>query len=98
MPGASRVPVLLFHGDRDVNVNIDQSRTMHAALEQAGVKHELVVYPGLDHQLDEQRGARGHAAALRGVPCRAHRPGQSRARRRVSAEMMPRHVRTSCAL
>lgn len=44
-------PVLLFHGDLDVNVNIDQSRMMHDRLEDAGRASELVVFEGLDHGL-----------------------------------------------
>lgn len=50
-------PVLMFHGDKDLNVDIAQSRTMDAALARAGKSHELVVYKGLDHQLDDS-GAR----------------------------------------
>ncbi len=46
-------PVLMFHGDKDLNVDIGQSRTMDAALTRAGKTHELIVYPGLDHQLDD---------------------------------------------
>ncbi len=46
-------PVLLFHGDRDQNVDIDQSRTMDAALKRAGKAHEFIVYPGLAHDLDD---------------------------------------------
>jgi dipeptidyl aminopeptidase/acylaminoacyl peptidase len=50
-------PVLMFHGDKDLNVDIAQSRTMDAALTRAGKRHELIVYKGLDHQLDDS-GAR----------------------------------------
>lgn len=45
-------PVLLFHGDIDLNVPIAQSRKMQDRLKAAGAQSELVVYPGLDHQLD----------------------------------------------
>jgi dipeptidyl aminopeptidase/acylaminoacyl peptidase len=45
-------PVLLFHGDVDLNVPIAQSRKMQDRLKGAGVQSELIVYPGLDHQLD----------------------------------------------
>jgi dipeptidyl aminopeptidase/acylaminoacyl peptidase len=48
-----RAPVLLFHGDQDINVNVTQSRLMQAALEKAGKTSRLVLYPGLDHQLDD---------------------------------------------
>jgi|GEM_PF-162004 len=47
-----KVPVLLFHGDRDTNVEIAQSRAMRDALLRANVEHQLIVYAGLDHQLD----------------------------------------------
>ena len=46
-------PVLIFHGDKDLNVDIEQSRVMDAALTRAGKRHELVVYPGLAHSLDD---------------------------------------------
>jgi dipeptidyl aminopeptidase/acylaminoacyl peptidase len=44
-------PVLMFHGDTDFNVSIDQSRRMDRELRGAGKSSELVVYPGLDHSL-----------------------------------------------
>ena len=47
-------PVLLFHGDADLNVGIGQSRKMQDKLKGAGVRSELIVYPGLDHQLDDK--------------------------------------------
>ena len=46
-------PVLMFHGDKDLNVDIEQSRVMDAALTRAGKQHELVIYPGLAHNLDD---------------------------------------------
>lgn len=46
-------PVLMFQGLDDLNVNPDQARAMDAALAKAGKPHELVTYPGLDHQLDD---------------------------------------------
>lgn len=46
-------PVLLFHGDRDRNVSIHQSQLMESRLKGAGKSVELVVYPKLDHQLDD---------------------------------------------
>jgi dipeptidyl aminopeptidase/acylaminoacyl peptidase len=47
------VPVLLFHGDTDRNVGVQQSRLMADRLRSAGKSVELVVYPKLDHQLDD---------------------------------------------
>jgi dipeptidyl aminopeptidase/acylaminoacyl peptidase len=52
-----KVPVLLFHGTQDNTVRIEQSQMMDRALSAAGVKHELVTFAGLDHQLDDS-GAR----------------------------------------
>ncbi|HEX8468248.1 MAG TPA: S9 family peptidase [Allosphingosinicella sp.] len=48
-----KVPVLLFHGDMDLNVGINQSRMMQDRLKAAGAQSELVVYNGLDHQLED---------------------------------------------
>jgi dipeptidyl aminopeptidase/acylaminoacyl peptidase len=47
-----KAPVLLFHGDVDLNVPIIQSRKMQDSLKGTGAQSELIVYPGLDHQLD----------------------------------------------
>jgi dipeptidyl aminopeptidase/acylaminoacyl peptidase len=44
-------PVLLFHGDQDINVDIGQSRRMHDRLMDAGHSSELIIYEGLDHGL-----------------------------------------------
>jgi dipeptidyl aminopeptidase/acylaminoacyl peptidase len=46
-------PVLLFHGDTDINVGVGQSRLMDKRLRAAGKTSTLVVFPGLDHQLDD---------------------------------------------
>jgi dienelactone hydrolase len=46
-------PVLLIHGDRDLNVNVIHSRRMDAALRGAGKSSELIVLPGLEHDLDD---------------------------------------------
>jgi dipeptidyl aminopeptidase/acylaminoacyl peptidase len=46
-------PVLLFHGDRDRNVSVHQSQLMASRLKGAGKNVELIVYPKLDHQLDD---------------------------------------------
>lgn len=49
--GQISVPVLMFHGDLDQNVDIEQSRMMKRALASAGKSVELVEYPGLAHSL-----------------------------------------------
>jgi len=51
------VPVLLVHGDKDLNVRISHSKRMDAALRGAGKSSELIEFKGLDHQL-EDAGAR----------------------------------------
>jgi dipeptidyl aminopeptidase/acylaminoacyl peptidase len=48
-----KAPVLMFHGDKDFNVDIDQSRRMQKALRGAGRSSELVVYPDLEHDLSD---------------------------------------------
>ena len=48
-----KVPVLLFHGEMDRNVLIRQSREMADRLAAAGVPHELLTWPDLDHQLED---------------------------------------------
>jgi dipeptidyl aminopeptidase/acylaminoacyl peptidase len=48
---AITAPVLLFHGDRDLNVNVIHSRRMDAALRGAGKRSELTIFPGLEHDL-----------------------------------------------
>ncbi|HEX9963539.1 MAG TPA: S9 family peptidase [Allosphingosinicella sp.] len=52
--GKIKSPVLLFHGDLDLNVPIAQARMMQDRLKGAGTRSELIVYPGLDHQLDDR--------------------------------------------
>lgn len=51
--GKIKAPVLLFHGDRDTNVGIGESRLMVDKIKSAGGKVELVEFKGLDHQLDD---------------------------------------------
>lgn len=46
-------PVLMFHGDEDINVDVRQSRLMEGRLQAAGKEVELVIYPGLDHYLED---------------------------------------------
>ena len=62
-----KAPVLLFHGDRDTNVAIAESRLMVDKLKSAGGKVELVEFKGLDHQLDDDTARAtllGHADAF----------------------------------
>lgn len=46
-----QAPVLMFHGDMDINVGVQQSRKLDSKLRAAGKASELVVYEGLDHSL-----------------------------------------------
>ncbi|HMI41658.1 MAG TPA: S9 family peptidase [Sphingomicrobium sp.] len=50
---AISAPVLLVHGDLDVNVGVAQSQKMDAALRSAGKSSELLLFKGLDHQLED---------------------------------------------
>ncbi|MCA1748905.1 MAG: S9 family peptidase, partial [Sphingomonadales bacterium] len=50
--GRITAPVLMFHGDKDINVDIDQARRMQNRLENAGKRSELIVFENLDHSLD----------------------------------------------
>jgi dipeptidyl aminopeptidase/acylaminoacyl peptidase len=49
--GSIKAPVLMFHGDMDMNVGVKQSVKMDAALKKAGKPSELVIYEGLTHSL-----------------------------------------------
>jgi dipeptidyl aminopeptidase/acylaminoacyl peptidase len=46
-------PVLLFHGALDLNVGVGESKLMDEKLRAAGKQSQLVLYPGLDHQLED---------------------------------------------
>jgi dipeptidyl aminopeptidase/acylaminoacyl peptidase len=46
-------PVLMFQGTLDGNVPAQQARLMDEKLKAAGKRSELVIFDGLDHQLDD---------------------------------------------
>lgn len=48
---AIRAPVLLFSGERDLNVDVGHSRMMHSRLKEAGKQSTYVEFPELDHQI-----------------------------------------------
>lgn len=48
-----KVPVLMFQGTLDANVNQQQPKLMDQRLKAAGKRSELVIFDGLDHQLDD---------------------------------------------
>jgi dienelactone hydrolase len=50
---AITAPVLLFHGDRDLNVPVIHSQRMDRALRGANKPSELVTFAGLEHDLDD---------------------------------------------
>jgi dipeptidyl aminopeptidase/acylaminoacyl peptidase len=50
-----QVPVLLFHGDLDINVEIEQGENMHKALRRAKKEVEFVEYEGADHHIESER-------------------------------------------
>jgi dipeptidyl aminopeptidase/acylaminoacyl peptidase len=47
-----QAPVLIFHGDTDLNVGVGQSRLMAERLQAAGKQVTYVEFKELDHQLD----------------------------------------------
>jgi len=50
-----KAPVMIFHGDRDINVGFAESQAMNEALHRAGKQSQLVRYQGLDHQLSDTK-------------------------------------------
>lgn len=48
-----KAPVLLVHGDLDINVGVTHSERMESALRSGGTSVEFLRYPKLDHQLDD---------------------------------------------
>jgi dienelactone hydrolase len=46
---AIRAPYQMHHGDRDFVVSVIADQQFAAALQARGVEHELVIYPGADH-------------------------------------------------
>ena len=49
--GELKAPVLLFHGDKDLNVYITHSEKMEKALKNAGRAVEFIRYKGVEHQI-----------------------------------------------
>lgn len=48
-------PVLMFHGDLDINVGVQQSRKMDEKLRDLDKKSELVIFKGLTHGLEDSK-------------------------------------------
>lgn len=57
-------PFLIFHGDSDHRVGLQQSRRLHLALTEAGSRAELIVLPGADHGSPHFDQPEVHAATL----------------------------------
>jgi len=53
-----RTPVLIVHGEDDINVPLGQATYFHRALSQYGAEHELVIYPREGHGLAERNHQR----------------------------------------
>lgn len=54
---AISIPILLMHGDKDLSVNVSQSKRMASALKRAGKPQKLVIFKKGNHhlQLEEHR-------------------------------------------
>jgi dipeptidyl aminopeptidase/acylaminoacyl peptidase len=50
---AIKAPVMLFHGDVDLNVNVLESRLMEDKLRAVGKTVQMTIYPKLDHGLPD---------------------------------------------
>lgn len=50
-----KAPVLMFHGDKDINVSVAEARHMNRQLKSARKKSDLVVFPAIDHQLGDSQ-------------------------------------------
>lgn len=46
---ANSAPTLILHGSKDQIVNLSQSKSLKSKLDNAGVKNELIIYPGKAH-------------------------------------------------
>lgn len=50
-----RVPVLGLYGGSDAGIPVEQVQALDAALDEAGVPHELVIYPGAPHSFFDRK-------------------------------------------
>ena len=53
--GEIKAPVLLIHGEKDINVDFDHSKDMQRALKRAKKPVEFVRYKNQDHNIDKQK-------------------------------------------
>ena len=75
-------PLLIFHGDADTVVSIDQSRLFRAALQKAGATSEFITLPGVGHshvavwQKERERVYAFFDEHLKSAPPTNAKPGQ----------------------
>ena len=50
-----KVPVLLFQGERDINVPADQGKDMAAKLDQAHKSYQYIVYDDVEHDIERSQ-------------------------------------------
>ncbi|TXI90240.1 MAG: S9 family peptidase [Burkholderiaceae bacterium] len=48
-----QAPVLLFHGDKDLNVSVEHSKKMHEKLKKLNKESEFIQFSGFEHSLDD---------------------------------------------
>ncbi len=89
-----QVPVLLFHGDLDVNVELEQSKIMASRLKAANGKVEFFEYKGLDHQLVDDKVRTEMLDKIDTFLADVHEPGQG-AQLRIA---MRNHIRLGLGL
>ena len=53
--GEMECPVLGFFGGADPGIPVEQAHAFDAALTQAGVEHEIIVYPGAPHSFFDRK-------------------------------------------
>jgi len=58
------VPLLLIHGDNDVNVDIDQSRAMVKAMKSANKPYEYLELKGADHHIEHSKDREAMLGAI----------------------------------
>jgi dipeptidyl aminopeptidase/acylaminoacyl peptidase len=52
--GEIAMPLLMIHGDKDAQVNVEESKAMDAALDRAHKPHEYIQIAGADHQMTRE--------------------------------------------
>jgi dipeptidyl aminopeptidase/acylaminoacyl peptidase len=58
------IPLLLIHGDNDVNVDVDQSRAMVKAMKSANKPYEYLELKGADHNIAQSKDRAALLAAI----------------------------------